>query len=126
MSPELVPLAGLVGVEDLAVDDGVAQGALGADGLFSTATLAKPCYEWGFNPREIQATNVCIWHAQDDNTCPPEPGQWLADFLASRDGVQANFRDEDEGCGHLTFCRGQYALPETSMIAAMLLGRSQD
>jgi hypothetical protein len=58
--------------------------------------------------------------------CPPEPGRWLADFFASRDGVQVNFRDDDEGCGHMTFCRGQHALPETSIITALLGGRSQD
>jgi hypothetical protein len=58
--------------------------------------------------------------------CPPEPGRWLAEFFASRDGVQVNFRDDDEGRGHMTFCRGQYALPETSMAAALLGGRPHD
>ena len=89
-------------------------------------TAGDVCYEWGFDPREISSMNVCIWHAQDDDMCPPETGRWLADHYSARAGVQVDFRDGDEGCGPFTFCRGEYAMPETSMVAALLSGRTND
>ena len=52
--------------------------------------------------------------------CLPEPRRSRAEFLSSRIGVQVNFRDVDEGCGHMTISHGQYARPETSMVAALL------
>lgn len=80
------------------------------------------CYEWGFDPREIRVPNVVIWHAQDDNWCPPELGRWLAGMFAERQDVRVDFRADNEGFGHLTYCRSEYARPETSMIAALIGG----
>ena len=30
------------------------------------------CYNWGFDAREIDTKNICVWHTSDDTFCPPE------------------------------------------------------
>ena len=37
-------------------------------------------------------------------------------------GTTVQFRDEDEGYGHLTYTRGPYATPDRSMVKALLSG----
>ncbi|MCH9686664.1 MAG: alpha/beta hydrolase [Deltaproteobacteria bacterium] len=80
------------------------------------------CYEWELDPREIQTKNVCVWHAADDKSCPPEIGKWLADMFRANDGVRVDYRADDLGFGHLTYCRGQFLQPEHSMIKSLLDG----
>ncbi len=80
------------------------------------------CYEWRVDPREIQTKNICVWHAADDKACPPEIGKWLADMFRAKDGVRVDYRADDQGFGHLTYCRGEFLEPERSMIASLLEG----
>lgn len=80
------------------------------------------CYEWDIDPRQIQTKNICIWHAADDRPCPPEIGRWLAEMFRAKDGVRVDYRADDEGFGHLTYCRGRFLEPETSMIKSLLDG----
>jgi pimeloyl-ACP methyl ester carboxylesterase len=80
------------------------------------------CFDWGLDPHDIQCPNVVVWHARDDTLCPPEQGKWLRHMLAERPGTRVQFRDDDEGFGHLTYIRGRYATPEGSLIKALLDG----
>ena len=96
----------------------VVRGSVGA----AWETAGDVCYEWGFDPRLIETKNVVIWHAADDNWCPPEIGKWLADHFQAKEGVTVNYRADDQGFGHLTYCRGEFLEPETSMIYALIDG----
>ena len=80
------------------------------------------CFDWGLDPHDIQCRNVVVWHARDDTLCPPEQGEWLARMLADKPGTRVQFRDDDEGFGHLTYTRGRYATPEGSLVKALLDG----
>lgn len=80
------------------------------------------CYEWKIDPRRIQTRNVCIWHAIDDKECPGEIGEWLAKMFRAKPGVHVDYRADDVGFGHFTYCRGEYLKPESSMIKVMLDG----
>ncbi|MGB1276603.1 MAG: alpha/beta fold hydrolase, partial [Nannocystaceae bacterium] len=80
------------------------------------------CYEWEFDPRQIHTKNICIWHAADDRECPAELGKWLADMFREKPGVRVDYRADDQGYGHLTYCRGEFLEPQTSMIKSLLDG----
>ena len=82
------------------------------------------CYEWGFDVREIEIPNICVWHAKDDTACPPEHGEFLARMFKEK-GMRVDFKDPDVGFGHVTFNTGIYMEPETSIIKAMLDGLDQ-
>jgi pimeloyl-ACP methyl ester carboxylesterase len=77
------------------------------------------CFEWGFNVRDVQNKNACVWHSDDDSAIPSEQGKWLAEHLA------ANYRHASEGYGHMTYCAGQYQEPHKSLVAALLRGANQ-
>ena len=79
------------------------------------------CYEWGFDPREIPTKNICVWHAKDDSFCPPEIGEWLANYYSGK-GALVNFKNDDIGMNHMTFCSSHYRQPENSMVKALLNG----
>lgn len=79
-------------------------------------------YEWGIDPRDITTKNIVIWHASDDTACPPEIGRWLRDHFESK-GIHVNFKNEDIGYNHMTFCSEYYRQPENSMAKALLDGR---
>ena len=72
------------------------------------------CFDWGFDVRDLHHSNACVWHADDDQAIPPDQGKWLAQHL------DADYRHEAEGYGHLTYCAGQYQDPEKSLISALL------
>ncbi len=80
------------------------------------------CYEWDVDPREIQTKNVCVWHAADDKACPAEIGAWLAEMFRGKNGVRVDARADNQGFGHLTYCRGEFLEPERSMIKTLLDG----
>ena len=75
-------------------------------------------YLWGFDPREIKTKNICIWHASDDSACPPEIGEWLAKFYNER-GANVNFKNENIGFNHMTYCSNHYRKAENSMVKAL-------
>lgn len=53
--------------------------------------------------------------------CPADHGKWLAEFFSQQDGVTVDFRDDDDGVGHWTYCRGDFVTdPEKSMLKYML------
>jgi len=76
---------------------------------------------WGFDPREVNVKNVCVWYAQDDCLSPgagspPEHGEWLAKMFQNKqeeaDGssgagesqkVRLSIRAENVGRGHMTY-----------------------
>ncbi|MGB1013847.1 MAG: alpha/beta fold hydrolase [Nannocystaceae bacterium] len=95
-----------------------------ARGSFGSAweSTEDVCYEWGIDPRQITTKNICIWHAADDRECPAELGKWLADMFGAKAGVRVDYRADDQGFGHLTYCRGEFLEPETSMIKSLLDG----
>ena len=96
----------------------VIRGSVG--GTYETAH--DVCYDWGFDPRNIKNGNICIWHASDDNLCPPEIGKWLSDYYQNKLGVKVNFRADNLGYGHFTYKQGEFLEPEQSMIKALLEG----
>jgi predicted esterase len=79
-------------------------------------------YLWSFDPREIETKNICIWHASDDTACPPEIGEWLANYY-SKKGSNVNFKNENLGYNHMTYCNEHYRKAENSMVKALLDGR---
>jgi len=79
------------------------------------------CYEWGFDVRDVETRNVCVWHAKDDTACRPEHGAFLAKMFQEK-GARVDFRDPDVGFGHVTFNTDPYMIPETSIVKAMLDG----
>jgi pimeloyl-ACP methyl ester carboxylesterase len=79
-------------------------------------------FEWKIDPRMIETRNVCVWHAADDKECPAEHGKWLAETLSKKSGVAVDYRSDDEGFGHFTYCRGEFLKPESSMIKCLLDG----
>jgi len=78
------------------------------------------CYDWGFDPRLIKTKNISIWHASDDNLCPPVIGQWLANYYTSQ-GSNVQFKNENIGYGHMTYCSSHYQKTENSMVQSLLL-----
>ena len=80
--------------------------------------------DWGFDPRNIKNDNICIWHASDDELCPPEIGKWLSDYYQKELGVKVNFRVDKLGYGHFTYKQGEFLEPDQSMIKALLEGRN--
>lgn len=79
-------------------------------------------YEWGFDPRKINTKNIVIWHASDDTACPAEIGAWLANYYKEK-GAHVNFKNDNIGFNHMTFCSSHYRKPETSMVKALLQGQ---
>lgn len=96
----------------------VARGSYGA----AWESTEDVCYEWDFDPRDIQTRNVCVWHAADDKACPAEIGKWLADMFRAKEGGRVDYRADDQGFGHMTYCRGEFLEPENSMIRCLLRG----
>jgi pimeloyl-ACP methyl ester carboxylesterase len=78
------------------------------------------CYEWGFNPLGIETNNVSIWHAGDDKYCPPEIGEWFAQQLLEKESRHVDFKSDEIGLGHFTFCGGIYKEPERSLVKSLL------
>ena len=78
------------------------------------------CFEWGFDVRDLQHNNASVWHADDDSQIPSEQGKWLAEHL------NANYKHEPEGYGHLTYCAAKYQQPENSIVAALLCRTGTD
>ena len=81
-------------------------------------------YLWGFDPREITTKNICVWHASDDTACPPEIGIWLAKFYKEK-GAHVNFKNDNIGFNHMTFCSSYYRKAENSMVKALLDGQNK-
>jgi pimeloyl-ACP methyl ester carboxylesterase len=79
------------------------------------------CYDWGFDPREIDTKNICVWHASDDTFCPPEIGVWLSDYFTKK-GAHVNFKNENLGFNHMTYCNEHYRKAKNSMEKALLVG----
>lgn len=96
----------------------IARGSVGA----AWEATRDVAYEFQFDVREIQTKNVCVWHAADDKFCPPEHGKWLAEMFQARDGVRVDFRADNHGHCHFTYCHGEYLKPENSMIKSLLDG----
>jgi pimeloyl-ACP methyl ester carboxylesterase len=81
-------------------------------------TAQDTCFDWGFDVRDVQNSNVVVWHSDDDSAIPAEQGKWLAEYFA------ADYRHNSEGYGHMTYCRGQYLQPKNSLVAALIAGRN--
>ena len=81
-------------------------------------------YIWGFDPRKIKTKNICVWHASDDTACPPEIGAWLAKYYTEQ-GAHVNYKNDDIGFNHMTFCSSHYRKAENSMVKALLDGRNE-
>ncbi|NQX83008.1 MAG: alpha/beta hydrolase [Flavobacteriaceae bacterium] len=81
-------------------------------------------YLWGFDPREVKTKNICVWHASDDTACPPEIGAWLAEFY-QENGSHVNFKNDNIGYNHMTFCSSHYRKAENSMVKALLDGQNK-
>lgn len=81
-------------------------------------------YLWGFDPREVRTKNICVWHASDDTACPPEIGAWLANYFKEK-GALVNFKNDNIGYNHMTFCSSYYRKAENSMVKALLNGQSK-
>ena len=92
----------------------------GSAGAVWESTL-DVCYKWGFDPREINTKNICIWHADDDPFCPPAIGKFLADHY-SKKGAKVNYKHAIENGGHMTYCMKKYRKTEFSMVKALLEG----
>ncbi len=110
--------AGLAQVFCRTLERAVARGSYGS----AWESTEDVCYEWDVDPREIQTKNICIWHAADDKACPSEIGKWLADMFRAKDGVRVDYRADDLGFGHMTYCRGEFLEPDNSMIKWLLDG----
>lgn len=82
-------------------------------------------YLWGFDPREIDTKNICVWHASDDTACPPEIGEWLAKYYKER-GANVNYKNDNIGFNHMTFCSNHYRKAENSMIKVLLDGQYKE
>lgn len=80
-------------------------------------------YLWGFDPRDVNTKNICIWHALDDTACPPEIGEWMATYFKKK-GAIVNFRNENIGFNHMTFCSSHYRMAKNSMLKALLDGQT--
>lgn len=82
-------------------------------------------YLWGFDPRNIKTKNICVWHASDDTACPPEIGSWLAKYYKEK-GANINFKNDNIGFNHMTFCSSHYRKAENSMIKVLLDGQNKE
>ena len=86
----------------------------------STWETAKDvCYDWKFDPRKIETKNIVVWHALDDNLCPPEIGEWLSNHFKNK-GANVNFKNDNMGYGHMTYCNSYYQKTENSLVKALL------
>ena len=83
------------------------------------------CYEWGFDPRDIETKNICIWHASDDDLCPPEIGEWLTNYFKKKE-ANVNFKNENIGYGHMTYCNSYYQKTENSLLKSLLDAESKN
>ncbi len=99
----------------------VARGSVGG----AWESTEDVCFEWKVDPREIETKNICVWHAADDKACPAEIGKWLAEMFAAKEGVRVDYRADDLGLGHVTYCCGEFVQPETSMIKSLLDGLAE-
>jgi pimeloyl-ACP methyl ester carboxylesterase len=81
-------------------------------------TAQDTCFDWGFEVRDVQHSNVVVWHSDDDSAIPSQQGKWLADYFS------ADYRHNSEGYGHMTYCRGQYLQPKNSLVAALIAGHN--
>ena len=93
----------------------VVRGACG--GVWETAQ--DTCFEWGIDITQLQHTNACVWHADDDTAIPAFQGKWLAQHL------NADYRHEAEGYGHMTYTVGLYRTAESSMIKQLMNGADE-
>ena len=82
-------------------------------------------YDWGFDPRKIETKNICVWHASDDSACPPEIGAWLAQYFTEK-GANVNFKNENSGYDHMTYCNAHYRKTQNSIVKALLDGQSEE
>ena len=78
------------------------------------------CYEWGFDPRQMEISNLCVWHAGDDSFCPPENGVWIAQFFKDKPDCLVDFKDDTTGYNHFTFCQGEFVEAHSSMLKKLL------
>ena len=93
-----------------------------ARGTATWETALDVCYEWGFDPRQIECKNICVWHAEDDTWCPPEIGKWIAEYFGAKDGVNVNFKQDNLGYNHLTYVTKNFLKPENSLVKALIDG----
>ena len=82
-------------------------------------------YLWGFDPRDIDIKNICVWHASDDTACPPIIGAWLAEYYRNK-GANVNFKNDNIGFNHMTFSSSHYRIAENSMVKALLDGQRKN
>lgn len=87
-------------------------------------TAYDVCYDWGFDPRKIKNSNICIWHASDDKLCPHEIGKWLRNYYQNKLGIKVHFRSDNLGYGHFTYKQGIFLEAEHSMIKVLLEGKN--
>lgn len=126
-SPSL-PLSALIYTDENIEDDStllemvsysikrsVIRGSVGS----SWESAKDVCYDWGFDPRKIETKNICVWHASDDNLCPPEAGKWLANYFKKM-GANVNFKNENIGYGHMTYCNSYYQKTENSLVKNLM------
>lgn len=85
-----------------------------AGGTWETAQ--DTCFDWGIDIQALEHPNACVWHADDDTAIPAFQGKWLAEHL------NADYRHDAEGYGHMTYARGVYRTASGSMVAQLLAG----
>tara|TARA_B100000674_G_scaffold195639_2_gene159257 strand:- start:30345 stop:31394 length:1050 start_codon:yes stop_codon:yes gene_type:complete len=105
----------LVKMVSYSIERSVVRGSVGS----AWETAKDVCYDWGFDPREIETKNICVWHASDDDLCPPEIGEWLSNHFKKKGG-NVNFKNDNIGYGHMTYCNSYYQKTENSLVKALL------
>ncbi len=105
----------LIEMVSYSIKRSVIRGSVGS----SWESAKDVCYDWGFDPREIETKNICVWHASDDNFCPPETGKWLANYFKKK-GAIVNFKSDNIGYGHMTYCNSYFQKTENSIIKELL------
>ena len=105
----------LIRMVSYSIKRSVIRGSVGS----SWESAKDVCYDWGFDPREIETKNICVWHASDDDLCPPETGKWLANYFKKK-GANIIFKNENIGYGHMTYCNSYYQKTENSLVKALL------
>ena len=105
----------LVEMVSYSIERSIVRGSVG-----STWETAKDvCYDWKFDPRKIETKNIVIWHALDDDLCPSEIGEWLSNHFKKK-GANVNFKNDNIGYGHMTYCNSYYQKTENSIVNALL------
>jgi len=105
----------LVEMVSYSIERSIVRGSVG-----STWETAKDvCYDWKFDPRKIETKNIVIWHALDDDLCPSEIGEWLSNHFKKK-GANVNFKNDNVGYGHMTYCNSYYQKTENSLVKALL------